>query len=64
MNKFLIIKKKILLLLIFKNLLWIIEYVFLINLNVDVEEEIFEWYKINLINIILEKNSFVEYLFF
>lgn len=50
-------KKKSLSLLIFKNLPWIIEYVFLINSNVDVEEEIFEWHKINLINIISEKKT-------
>lgn len=56
-------KKKSLSLLIFKNLPWIIEYVFLINSNVDVEEEIFEWHKINLINIILEKKQFCWLIF-
>lgn len=50
-------KKKSLSLLIFKNLPWIIEYVFLTNSNVDVEEEIFEWHNINLINIISEKKT-------
>lgn len=50
-------KKKSLSLLIFKNIPWIIEYVFLFNSNVDVEEEIFEWHKINLINIISEKKT-------